>query len=181
MADRAARFNNWFQIISNVAIIVGLGLVFYELNQGKPLALVQIASDHGSSLQQRHMTIMGENPQGAITKADLHPADLDAGDAAILGAFYTILSTSWINLHRSSEIFGMDRGWQNVVQADVRKWFTSKTGLRWLNEWVKRAEKTSEFAEAYSFLEVVEFVEETIKVSPDGTSKSFYELLLARD
>jgi len=110
MADRAARFSHWFQIISNVAIIVGLALVIYELNQSKQLALAQLANDFGSSLQERHMTIMGENPQGAIAKADLHPADLDEGDAVILDAFYTNVSTSWINLHRSSEIFGIDRG-----------------------------------------------------------------------
>jgi len=68
-----------------------------------------------------------------------------------------------------------------LAQADVRKWFTSKPGRRWLNEWVKRAKKSVSGLGAYSSLEVVEFVEETIKVSPDGTSKSFYELFLARD
>ena len=38
MADSTARFSNWFQIVSNVAIIFGLGLVVYELNQSKQLA-----------------------------------------------------------------------------------------------------------------------------------------------
>ena len=73
MADSTARFSNWFQIISNVAIIVGLGLVIYELNQGKRLVLAQLTSDDASSLRERNMTIMGESPQDAIAKADLHP------------------------------------------------------------------------------------------------------------
>jgi len=41
MADSTARFSNWFQIISNVAIIVGLALIVYELNQSKQLAWAQ--------------------------------------------------------------------------------------------------------------------------------------------
>ncbi len=45
MTDRSVRFQNWFQIISNVAIIFGLGLVVYELNQSKQLASVQFISD----------------------------------------------------------------------------------------------------------------------------------------
>ncbi len=35
MTDRSARFQHWFQIITNVAILFGLGLVVYELNQSK--------------------------------------------------------------------------------------------------------------------------------------------------
>ena len=38
MADCTARFSNWFQIISNVAIIVGLALIVYELDQSKKVA-----------------------------------------------------------------------------------------------------------------------------------------------
>jgi hypothetical protein len=45
MADSTARFSNWFQIISNVAIIFGLGLVVYELNQSKQLASAQFITD----------------------------------------------------------------------------------------------------------------------------------------
>ena len=45
MTDRSARFQNWFQIISNIAIVFGLGLVVYELNQSKQLALVQFINE----------------------------------------------------------------------------------------------------------------------------------------
>ncbi len=44
--DRSSRFQNWFQIISNVAIIFGLGLVVYELNQSKQLASAQFIIDN---------------------------------------------------------------------------------------------------------------------------------------
>ena len=40
MADRTTRFSNWFQLITNVTILFGLGLVVYELNQSKQLASV---------------------------------------------------------------------------------------------------------------------------------------------
>ena len=41
MTDR----RDWFQIISHVAIIVGLGLVIYELNQSKRFAYVQFFNE----------------------------------------------------------------------------------------------------------------------------------------
>ena len=46
MAERTARSRDWFQIMSNVAIIIGLGLVIYELNQSKQLVVAQMAQDH---------------------------------------------------------------------------------------------------------------------------------------
>jgi hypothetical protein len=40
MTDQSARLQNWFQIISNVAIIVGLALVIYEIRQNSLLLRV---------------------------------------------------------------------------------------------------------------------------------------------
>jgi hypothetical protein len=33
MAEGNARSRDWFQILSNIAIFIGLGLVIFELNQ----------------------------------------------------------------------------------------------------------------------------------------------------
>jgi len=66
MADRTARFNNWFQIISNVAIIFGLGLVVYELNQSKQLASSQFVRDYNARETSIRLAMMGEDPREAL-------------------------------------------------------------------------------------------------------------------
>ena len=95
MADRTARFSNWFQIISNVAIIFGLGLVVYELNQSKQLASAQFVIDDFERLTSIQIAIMGEDPREALAKAALHPADLNERDVVALDAYY--LSVSRLN------------------------------------------------------------------------------------
>jgi hypothetical protein len=66
MTDRSARFQHWFQLITNVAILFGLGLVVYELNQSKQLASAQFVIDnydrpHGAHSGKRHMKLCGRS------------------------------------------------------------------------------------------------------------------------
>ena len=69
MSDSNSRLRNWFQIISNVAIIVGLGLVVYELNQSKQLAFVQFMNDDFARLTDVRLAMMGDDPREALARA----------------------------------------------------------------------------------------------------------------
>ncbi len=53
MTDRSARSSNWFQILSNAAIIFGLGLVVYELNQSKQFVHAQLSNEHMTRITDR--------------------------------------------------------------------------------------------------------------------------------
>ena len=88
MADSTARFSNWFQIISNVAIIFGLGLVVYELNQSKQLVSGQFIKEYNARETSIRLAMMGEDPREALAKAALHPVDLDERDVVALDAYY---------------------------------------------------------------------------------------------
>ena len=96
MTDSTARFSNWFQIISNVAIIVGLGLVTYELNQSKQLASVQFINDDFDRLTNRQLAIISDDPREALAKAALHPNDLTERDVVSLDALYESVVLNWM-------------------------------------------------------------------------------------
>ena len=98
MADRTARFNNWFQIVSNIAIIVGLGLVVYELNQSKTLAHVQFVNDDFARLTDLQMALIGEDPREAFAKASLSPNDLTEQDVVALEALYQTVAMNMNNI-----------------------------------------------------------------------------------
>ncbi len=84
--DRSSRFQNWFQVISNIAIIFGLGLVVYELNQSRQFVHGQMMDQIASRQTNRMLVMMGENPQATLAKAALHPADLNERDVVTLDA-----------------------------------------------------------------------------------------------
>ena len=46
---------DWLQILSNLAIIVGLVIVIYELNQSRQLAYGQILTEELSRINDRHL------------------------------------------------------------------------------------------------------------------------------
>jgi hypothetical protein len=125
MADSTARFSNWFQIISNVAIIIGLGLVAYELNQGKQIASGEFTRDNMARETSIKLAIMGEDPREALAKAALHPADLNESDVVALDAYNQSIVMGWFNFRQSSQSAGIDAPWQENVASSVQRQFST--------------------------------------------------------
>jgi hypothetical protein len=175
MADHTARFSNWFQIISNVAIIVGLGLVIYELNQAKQLARAQFVIDNSGHLTNVRIATMGEDPRAALAKAALHPADLNESDAVALDAFYDSITLGWASLRMSSQIADLDAPWQAVVADLARRHFGSEPGRRWLQVWA------AEFDDTFGMKELAQIAVKAVQEDSGDNYRSRYEVLLAND
>jgi hypothetical protein len=175
MADRTARFSNWFQIISNVAIIFGLGLVVYELNQSKELASGQSVRDYNARETSLRIAKMGEDPREALAKAALHPADLNERDVVSLDAYYTSIVFGWFTFQQFSQRAGIDSPWAENVAYSVRREFSSEPARRWLRAWVAGMGKSFDGTEIY------EIVEKAVQDDSGNFPRSQYELLLAND
>ena len=175
MADRTAHFSNWFQIISNVAIIFGLGLVVYELNQSKQIALAQMAESYASRTSARQVASMGDSPQKALAKAAFHPVDLNEEDAVTLDAYDMQISTNWIVAHGTSQIVGTDRGWREAVQLEVSLYFSSDPGHRWLKLWA------AGLPDSFGADEVAKLALEAAESGSGNSLRSRYDRLLAND
>ena len=135
MADRTTRFSNWFQIISNVAIIFGLGLVIYELNLSKQLAYAQFVSNDMARYTERHLSLMADDPREALVKAALHPSELEEVHAVTLDAFYREVMMGWQSCVRISEIADLDRECWSIIAGEARRYFGTKPGRRWIEAW----------------------------------------------
>jgi hypothetical protein len=136
MADDNTRLSNWFQIISNVAIIVGLGLVIYELNQSKQLAYASMVDQRTARMSARYLAMMGEDPRATLTRAALYPSELVEEDAATLEALYTDITLNWQNLCFTSRLLRIDRSCEPVIENEVRRFFSSAPGRIWLADWI---------------------------------------------
>jgi hypothetical protein len=175
MADSTARFSNWFQIISNVAIIFGLGLVVYELNQGKELASGQSIRDNVARETSISLAMMGEDFREALAKAALHPADLNETDVVALDAYYESIVIGWFSLRISSQRAGFDVPWRENVAASVQRDFSSEPARRWLRAWVAGMDDSSYGTEIY------EIAEKALQDDSFNFRRSQYELLLANE
>jgi len=175
MADSTARFSNWFQIISNVAIIFGLGLVVYELNQSKQFVRAELANAHMARITDRNLAIMGEDPRDALAKAALRPSDLSERDAVTLNAFYSDVVNGWGILRFTSETIGADLAWRSVLRDDARIAFSSDPGRRWLNAWAE------EDAELVGMAELSTLALEAVRDESVSWHRTKYELLLANE
>jgi hypothetical protein len=173
MADRTARFSNWFQIISNVAIIVGIGLVIYELNQSKLVANGQMIDATASRMNDQYLAMMGEDPRDALAKAALHPDDLDEKDAVTLDAFYTSIILGWGNLYYTSGLLDVERRWRDGVQTQARMYFSSEPGRRWLQAWAADP--------PMGLTEIADLALTSVSENSDDPMRAAYELLLAKD
>jgi hypothetical protein len=136
--DQSSRFQNWFQIISNVAIIIGLGLVIYELNQSKALAHAQLIDSRITNLVSIYAARMGEDPRAAVAKAECGAGELNETDAVALDAMYRSVTLSWFNMWRTTNIGGFDANPEPVIRAQAREFFTSAPGRAWLSAWASR-------------------------------------------
>ena len=176
MADRTARFSNWFQIISNVAIIVGLGLVAYELNQSKQLASGEFVRDNVARETSIRLAMMGEDPREALAKAALHPADLNERDVVTLDAYYETIIIGWFNLRLSSQIADIDAPWRENIATSVQRHFSTEPGRRWLRAWV-----AAEGVDTMGDPELYAIAEKALQVDSLNFPRSQYELLLANE
>ena len=175
MADRTARFSNWFQIISNVAIIFGLGLVVYELNQSKQLASGQFVIDNLTRETSIRLAKMGEDPREALAKAALHPADLNERDAVALDAYYQSIVMGWFSVQQSSQNAALDIPWEKTVTYTIRVEFSSEPARRWLRAWA------AGMGGAPGGMELAEIVQKALQDDSGNYPRSQYELLLAND
>jgi hypothetical protein len=79
---------NWVQILTGFALIVGLGLVIWELQQTRDVVFAQLTSDGYSDVTQQQTAVMGESAADAIAKACDAPESLTTKDLVVLDAYF---------------------------------------------------------------------------------------------
>ncbi|MBW2423670.1 MAG: hypothetical protein JRG86_05445 [Deltaproteobacteria bacterium] len=175
MADRTARFSSWFQIISNVAIIFGLGLVVYELNQSKQLAWAQWSQADIQRVTSLKVALIGDDPREALAKAALHPADLNERDVVALDAYYQSVVLGWAGVRLHALIAGNDAPWRAVVATEAPRVFGSEPGRRWVRAWA------ASMGDIIEMKEISEIAQKALQDDSDNFPRSQYELLLANE
>ena len=76
------------QSVTGIAVIVGLGLVVWELQQVQTLTRAQLTSDYFSLTTGVDLAIAGENPSSALAKACSDPENLTMDEILVLDRYF---------------------------------------------------------------------------------------------
>ena len=85
------------QIVTNVAIVVGLTVVIYEIYQTRLLAEAQLAGEAYALVHSTNVSVAGEQLAKVLARACFEPDELSNEDTVVLLAYF---DTRWISVSR---------------------------------------------------------------------------------
>ncbi len=139
------KFSNWVQMLTGLAMVVGIVLVLFELEQTRDLARAQLASDSANLAMNRHTSFIGEESMSALAKACDAEQRLTLEEALVLDAVFLSMFQTAFRAFEMETIagFGEDR-WVLVADATFPNIFSTQHGRDW---WVALFPQNNELIE----------------------------------
>ena len=81
------RITSWVSLMTNIALLGGLALVAYEINQNSELVRVQLVNEGNILANEIYAHSMGENPQEVIARAGECPEQMTYADFIAMDAY----------------------------------------------------------------------------------------------
>ena len=126
------RIADWVQILTGIALVVGIFLVLEELEQNKRFTQAQMISESTDQGLQRTLSILGENPMAAMAKACDPREKLSREDALVLNHLFTAYMMTVMRAYEVDKVggFATDR-WKRIARGNLISIFTTQHGRDW--------------------------------------------------
>ena len=124
------RIANWIQVVTGVAVVAGLVLVIWELQQSRDLAYVQVAVDAYAIDSQEYATLLGENPSAVLSKDCLNQ-ELTNEEQMVLHSYYQMLTNRAGRMRWINEAGFTEFNWKSNARTDLAKLFDTAGGRKW--------------------------------------------------
>ena len=111
----------WIQLVTTFAVLIGLGLVVWELRQSHELVKAQLISDDFLAQIDDQRTIMGENPAEAIMKGCITPRELTPTEWRINQAYLNLFTIRNERNFYLSELSSLGRDNQTSTKLILRR------------------------------------------------------------
>ena len=141
----------WIQLASGVAIMIGLGLVLWELNQNEQLTRVQIAQGTFTEMSTEQTSLYGENVARTLGRACTKPSQLSEEELVVLDSFFQNQMVRVMRLKSQADLAGFNAPWKRDGVAHTRRIARYPQGKSWLKLFVSRLATTD--AELAAFIE----------------------------
>jgi len=122
----------WLTLIANLAILLGLGLVAYELNQNSQLARATLIHEGNALENQFWANLLGDAPSEVIAKAVECPEKMTYADFMAMDAFlFSSMNMLYREYELSKEGLFSTKEWKQEA-ADYSRWYLgNKFGQAW--------------------------------------------------
>jgi hypothetical protein len=107
--------NTWLSLGANLGVLAGLLLVAAQIRQNTEITKAQVANDWFVADMQLELSMMGENPAPAWTKAVYRPEDLYEADAAVLDRYFNYGLVQIQRLERMHQLGLADDQWRDRI------------------------------------------------------------------
>lgn len=124
---------NWVQMLSTIALVVGLGLVIFELRQSRDIAKAQVSSDSMSLAGEQLGAQYPEDYPDVLAKACMNSEELTEAELLTLNTNFLFgLQHARRNWHitKRSDLYDEDQ-WKNVLEMNLRATFSTFAGRAW--------------------------------------------------
>lgn len=122
---------SWVQVITGLALLIGLALVMLELRQAKSLTLAELVSQGYGEALEDNRAVMGEQTAAALAIACYAPEQLSDEQMVMITAYFTnqvLQASRWRVLDRIAD-FGVP--WRSIAQQQLTTVLAIPIGQRW--------------------------------------------------
>jgi len=81
------KITKWLQLIGNLGLLAGLGLVAVQIQQGNNLARAQFRAEASKTYADMEIAMLGENPTTAWVKSVFDPASMTREEIRIMDGY----------------------------------------------------------------------------------------------
>lgn len=122
-------------IVANVGLLLGMGLVVYEINQNTKFARMALVNEGNVASNQFWANLMGDDPTEVIAMAVECPEMMSYADFMSMDAY---LGTGLSLLHRNYELaregIFTEEDWQEAVEGYASWYLGNPFGRAWWDE-----------------------------------------------
>jgi hypothetical protein len=132
------RTNRWLTPLANIAILAGIVLVAYELNQNAALTRTSLVNEGNLVQNQLWADIMGEAPTEVLARAVECPEEMTYADAMVMDAYlFTSMNMLYRDYQLAQEGIFTDADWRRAVENYAGWYLGNEYGLAWWDEVAK--------------------------------------------
>jgi hypothetical protein len=120
--------SNWIQMVTGTTVLIGLGLVVWELQQTREIARAQITHDSYALILEDSRAMLGESFGDVFAKGCMHPSTLTDGEIVQIREHYDANLFLIRRLRDVTESGSFDYSWEQTAKGFVKDWLDSKVG-----------------------------------------------------
>ena len=108
------------QLITSIAVVIGLGLIVWELQLNQRLVRTQLSSEHFSEQMANWRARLGDNPAQVIAKGYSNPEELTDEEMINIQADTELLYQMVIRMRMINELGGFGIPWEAYAREQFR-------------------------------------------------------------